>query len=58
MRKYNYVFVIQGYYCHGWEDETEEDTRKEARQQLRDYRENMPEYPHRMIQRRVLCVPI
>lgn len=53
-RKYIYLFVIQGYYSGTWEDETQTESHKEARQYLREYRENMPQYPHRLIQRREL----
>jgi hypothetical protein len=49
-RKYIHetVYVIQGLYSGIWEDETEEETRKEGLARLKEYRENMPEYPHRM----------
>ncbi len=34
-------FILQGYYDgHGWEDLTSEETRKEAREQLKCYQEN------------------
>lgn len=48
-------YVVQGRYpgAHGWEDVTAEDSRSEARQRLKEYRENCPEYPHRLITRRV-----
>ena len=47
--------VVQGYYdsrC-GWEDLVTEDTRTEALARLREYRENEPQYRHRLIVRRV-----
>jgi hypothetical protein len=52
--KYEYLFIIQGLYGagYGWEDVTAEESSKEARARLREYRENEPEYPHRMIRRR------
>ena len=55
--KYNYLFVVQGRYAtqYGWEDLTQSDSYKEAREYLRDYQKNAPEYPHRMIQRRELA---
>ncbi len=34
------VYVIQGNYGYGWDDEAEEDTWKEAREQLKTYRAN------------------
>jgi len=45
-------YHIQGNYGYGWETECTEDTRKEARQQLRCYRENGPG-AYRMVKRRV-----
>jgi len=53
MRKnrFLYLWVIQGNYGQGWEDECVEDSLTEARARLREYCENSP-YPSRMIQRR------
>ena len=53
MNKYRVEFIIQGNYGYGWEDEHCEDTMKEARQRLREYRENGPG-AYRLIRRRVL----
>jgi hypothetical protein len=44
--------VIQGYYGHGWEDECCSTVRREALADLKAYRENCPEFPHRIIARR------
>jgi hypothetical protein len=52
-RKTADVFVIQGNYGQGWEDVTEEDDRPAGRVQLRCYRDNEPQFAHRMIVRRV-----
>jgi len=53
INKYLYLWVIQGHYgVYGWEDLTAAESIKEARGYLRDYRQNEPQYPHRMIQRR------
>ena len=58
--KYTYLKVLQGYYGYcGWEDLTCADSKnpdemKEFRQDIRDYRENEPQYPHRVITRREL----
>ena len=52
--KYTYLIVTQGWYGYGWEDETAETDYKEARTRLKEYRENMPKYPHRNIRRREL----
>ena len=53
MNKYTYLWIVQGNYGygHGWEDLCASEDRKEARANLRDYRENEPG-PHRLIQRR------
>jgi hypothetical protein len=43
----------QGNYGCGWETVTIDDNYADAKQMLRDYRENEPEYPHRLIKKRV-----
>lgn len=45
------VHVVQGNYGHGWEDLTASTDYREARDNLRDYRQNEPG-PHRLIRRR------
>lgn len=52
MNKFHYLWIVQGYYGHGWEDLTC-GTWIEAKQNLNDYREN-ENVPFRLIQRRVL----
>jgi hypothetical protein len=49
-----YIWVVQGYYgrLYGWEDVTAEETRKEALVRLREYRENEPQYRHRLKRQR------
>ena len=47
------VFVVQGNYGSRWEDVTEEDVYAEGRARLKEYRENEPQYAHRLITRRV-----
>jgi hypothetical protein len=51
--KYLYLYVVQGNYGygHGWEDEAASESRKEARTDLRAYRENGPGV-YRMVKRR------
>jgi hypothetical protein len=55
--KYDYLYVLQGHYGHGWEDLTAaEQTRegcKEIRANLKDYRENEGGV-YRIIKRREL----
>lgn len=50
--KFVVVNVVQGHYGQGWEDECCSTDRKEARADLKSYRENS-QYPCRMIRRRV-----
>lgn len=45
------LYVVQGCYGHGWEDLTASADYKEARDNLRDYRQNDPA-PTRLIKRR------
>lgn len=42
-------------YGHGWEDECTEDTRAEGLARLREYRQNVPQYPSRLRKRRIAC---
>lgn len=53
--KYLYLYVVQGFYNGTWEDETQTESQKEARQYLKEYRQNMPQYAHRIIYRRELA---
>ncbi len=46
-------FQIHGYYAHGWEEVTCEDTRKEARERLKEYRENERGTAFKIVKRRV-----
>lgn len=48
-----YTYIIQQYTGsrYGWEDVFQEDDIKEARERLKEYRENQPEYMARMIKR-------
>jgi hypothetical protein len=44
-----YSYDVQGNYGQGFETVCSEDSRKEALVRLREYRENEPEYPHRIV---------
>jgi hypothetical protein len=47
-------FEIQGNYGHGWDVECTEETRKEANQRLKEYRENAGTIgSHRIVHKRV-----
>ena len=52
-RKTEDEYTIQGNYGHGWEDVTTEDNYRDARMNLKLYRENEPQYSHRLIKHRV-----
>ena len=58
-RKTRDVFVIQTYTGHtyGWERVSVSETRKEGQRTLEEYRENQPEYAHRMMMRREHITP-
>lgn len=51
-RKTQDEYSIQGYYCHGWEEVTVEETWKEAKAQVKCYRENEP-YSFRIVKRKI-----
>jgi len=51
-RKTKDVYVVQGNYGYGWDDLFEEDTWLDAKQALKEYQENEPQYSHRIITRR------
>jgi len=46
------VYVIQGNYGYGWDDENEEDNRVDAKRSIKEYRDNGPG-SYRLIRRRV-----
>ena len=52
-RKTTDEYEIQGNYGYGFEMVTTEETWKAAREQLKCYRENEPEYIHRIVKKRV-----
>ena len=51
-RKTQNVYIIQQDWGQGWEDVMQEDTHPEARARLKEYRENQPQAPARLITRR------
>ena len=47
------IYVIQEYYSgSGWEDVNTEITWTDAKRSIKEYRENMPQYPHRIVTRK------
>jgi hypothetical protein len=51
--KFTTLYVVQGSYGHGWEDIAASETYKDAKADLKSYRENEPG-AHRLISRKVL----
>jgi hypothetical protein len=49
-RKTSDEFRVQGYYGsqYGWEDLTTHDNRKDAKEELKVYNANEPQYKHRV----------
>lgn len=41
-RKTRDYWSVEGHYAHGWEEVTAEDDRKQARERIKEYRENEP----------------
>jgi len=52
-RKTRDEYQVHGCYAHGWEEVTAEDTRAEAKQRLKEYRENEPGTAFRLVRKRV-----
>ena len=53
IRKTRDEYDIESNHGYGWDVVTSEDTAKEARAQVRCYRENEPQASHRIVKRRV-----
>ena len=47
------TWELQLNYGYGWEYTLTEFTREEARARLKEYRENQPQYPARLVKKRV-----
>lgn len=45
------TWELQLNYGYGWEYTLTEYTKKEARERLKEYRENQPQYPARLVRR-------
>lgn len=52
-RKTQDEYILEGYYAHGWELLTAEESWKEIRERRKEYRENEPGTPLRIVKRRV-----
>lgn len=51
--KDEFVLMVNYWYWHGYEEEATEETMKEAKQRKKEYSENCPEYPTKIIKRRI-----
>ena len=53
-RKTKDIYILLSNYGYGWEEELTEDTCKEAKEQLKTYRENCPHAQYKIKCKRVL----
>lgn len=53
IRKTKDVYVLLSNYGYGWEEELEEETLKEAKEQLKTYRKNCPNAQYRLKKKHV-----
>ncbi len=53
IRKTKDEFQVHGFYAGGWEEVTAEETRKEARERLKEYRENERGTAFKLVVKRV-----
>ena len=55
IRKTKDEYEIQGNYGsqYGWERVTTEETWKDAKRQLKCYNDNEPDFPHRIVKKRI-----
>lgn len=51
--KDEYVLMTNYGYGDGWEEVLTEETFAEAKQRKREYAENMPQYPYKIVKRRI-----
>lgn len=51
------VWELHVDYGHGWEHEITEATFREARERRKEYRENCPQYPTKIVSRRERITP-
>ena len=53
IRKTKDVYVLMSNYGYGWEEEVEEDTLKEGKERLKEYRENCKNASYRLVKKRI-----
>lgn len=52
-RKTKDVYMMMSNYGYGWEEELTEDTYKEAKQQIKTYRENCKNAQYKIVKKRI-----
>lgn len=52
-RKTKDIYILLGNYGYGWEEVLAEETKKEARERLKEYRENDPQHSYKLTKKRV-----
>lgn len=52
-RKTKDIYILLSNYGYGWDEELTEDTYKEAKEQLKIYRENCPQAQYKVVKKRV-----
>lgn len=57
-RKTEDEYQVHGKYAHGWEEVTAEDTCKEAKERLKEYRENEPGTEFKLVRKMVKIHPV
>jgi hypothetical protein len=53
IRKTQDEYQLLANYGQGWEVETTEETRKEIKERLKEYRDNAPQYSYKIVTKRV-----
>lgn len=51
-RKTKDIYIIMGYYGYGWDELATYESRAEAIEDYKLYKENEPQYMHRLIKKR------
>lgn len=51
-RKTKDIYIIMGYYGYGWDELATYETRAEALEDYKLYKENEPQYMHKLIKKR------
>ena len=52
-RKTKDIYILMSNYGYGWEEELTENTYKEAKEQLKTYRENVKNAQYKIVKKRI-----